>query len=77
MSRVTNEAEIRKALEVVIDPELHRSIVELDMVRSIEIGGERSRRRDGLADDAGLPDQGPLPDRRRRGRWWRSREWRM
>jgi len=35
---VTTEAEIRKALEVVIDPELHRSIVELDMVRSIEIG---------------------------------------
>ncbi len=30
--------EIRKALEVVIDPELHRSIVELDMVRSIDIG---------------------------------------
>jgi ATP-binding protein involved in chromosome partitioning len=28
--------EISKALEVVIDPELHRSIVELDMVRSIE-----------------------------------------
>ena len=28
--------EIRKALEVVIDPELHRSIVELDMVRRIE-----------------------------------------
>ena len=27
-----------KALEVVIDPELHRSIVELDMVRSVEIG---------------------------------------
>jgi ATP-binding protein involved in chromosome partitioning len=38
MSRVSNETEIRKALEVVIDPELHRSIVELDMVRSIEIG---------------------------------------
>jgi ATP-binding protein involved in chromosome partitioning len=38
MSPVTNEDEIRKALEVVIDPELHRSIVELDMVRSIEIG---------------------------------------
>ncbi len=33
-----DEAEIKKALEVVIDPELHRSIVELDMVRSIEIG---------------------------------------
>jgi ATP-binding protein involved in chromosome partitioning len=30
--------EIRKALESVIDPELRRSIVELDMVRSIEIG---------------------------------------
>jgi ATP-binding protein involved in chromosome partitioning len=29
--------EIMKALEVVIDPELHRSIVELDMVRSIDI----------------------------------------
>lgn len=28
--------EIRRALEVVIDPELHRSIVELDMVRAIE-----------------------------------------
>jgi len=26
-----------KALEVVIDPELHRSIVELDMVRSIDV----------------------------------------
>jgi ATP-binding protein involved in chromosome partitioning len=38
MGHVTTEAEIRKALEVVIDPELHRSIVELDMVRSIEIG---------------------------------------
>jgi len=30
--------EIRRALEVVIDPELRRSIVELDMVRSIEPG---------------------------------------
>ncbi|MGH2904713.1 MAG: Mrp/NBP35 family ATP-binding protein [Solirubrobacteraceae bacterium] len=39
MSPVSNETEIRKALEVVIDPELHRSIVELDMVRSIAIGG--------------------------------------
>src|SRR4051794_32593983 len=28
---------ILKALEAVIDPELHRNIVELDMVRSIEI----------------------------------------
>jgi ATP-binding protein involved in chromosome partitioning len=31
------QEDIRKALEVVIDPELHRSIVELDMVRSIEV----------------------------------------
>jgi len=38
MSAVTGRDEILKALEVVIDPELHRSIVELDMVRSIEIG---------------------------------------
>jgi ATP-binding protein involved in chromosome partitioning len=30
--------EILKALEAVIDPELRRSIVELDMVRSIDIG---------------------------------------
>jgi ATP-binding protein involved in chromosome partitioning len=34
---VTDKDQILKALEVVIDPELHRSIVELDMVRSIEI----------------------------------------
>jgi ATP-binding protein involved in chromosome partitioning len=33
---VPTKDEITKALEVVIDPELHRSIVELDMVRSIE-----------------------------------------
>ena len=36
MERVTGKAEITKALESVIDPELRRSIVELDMVRSIE-----------------------------------------
>src|SRR6266576_4836547 len=29
--------QIRAALESVIDPELHRSIVELDMVRSIDV----------------------------------------
>jgi ATP-binding protein involved in chromosome partitioning len=34
---VSNRDEILKALEVVIDPELHRSIVELDMVRSIDV----------------------------------------
>jgi ATP-binding protein involved in chromosome partitioning len=37
MERMTDTDEIRRALEVVIDPELHRSIVELDMVRSIDI----------------------------------------
>jgi ATP-binding protein involved in chromosome partitioning len=34
---VTDREEIRTALEAVIDPELHRSIVELDMVRSIDV----------------------------------------
>jgi ATP-binding protein involved in chromosome partitioning len=34
---VSDRDEILKALEVVIDPELHRSIVELDMVRSIDV----------------------------------------
>jgi ATP-binding protein involved in chromosome partitioning len=38
MSFVASREEILKALEVVIDPELHRSIVELDMVRSIDVG---------------------------------------
>jgi ATP-binding protein involved in chromosome partitioning len=38
MAVMSTTEDIRKALEVVIDPELHRSIVELDMVRSIDIG---------------------------------------
>lgn len=38
MSEMATEAEIRDALRSVIDPELHRSIVELDMVREIKIG---------------------------------------
>jgi ATP-binding protein involved in chromosome partitioning len=37
MVAVIDKDEIRRALEVVIDPELHRSIVELDMVRAIEM----------------------------------------
>src|SRR3989442_1970419 len=36
MAGVRSKEEIRQALTAVIDPELHRSIVELDMVRSIE-----------------------------------------
>jgi ATP-binding protein involved in chromosome partitioning len=39
MAVVPTREDITEALKVVIDPELHRSIVELDMVRSIEIGG--------------------------------------
>jgi ATP-binding protein involved in chromosome partitioning len=35
---VPTTEEIREALRVVIDPELHRSIVELDMVRRIDAG---------------------------------------
>ena len=37
MSPVTDRDQILEALGVVIDPELHRSIVELDMVRSIDV----------------------------------------
>jgi ATP-binding protein involved in chromosome partitioning len=37
MGPVSSRDEILKALEIVIDPELHRSIVELDMVRSIDL----------------------------------------
>jgi ATP-binding protein involved in chromosome partitioning len=37
MEAMTTKDEILKALESVIDPELRRNIVELDMVRSIEV----------------------------------------
>jgi ATP-binding protein involved in chromosome partitioning len=37
MDGMPNESDIREALKAVIDPELRRSIVELDMVRSIDI----------------------------------------
>jgi ATP-binding protein involved in chromosome partitioning len=37
MGAVVDRDDILKALQVVIDPELHRSIVELDMVRSIDL----------------------------------------
>jgi ATP-binding protein involved in chromosome partitioning len=36
--RMPTREQIIKALEVVIDPELRRSIVELEMVRSVEVG---------------------------------------
>ena len=35
------EAEVLEALRPVEDPELHRSIVDLDMVRGIAIDGDR------------------------------------
>jgi ATP-binding protein involved in chromosome partitioning len=37
MNSMPSKDEVREALRAVIDPELRRSIVELDMVRSIEI----------------------------------------
>ncbi len=37
MHLMPTEAQIRQALTAVVDPELHRDIVELDMVRSIDI----------------------------------------
>src|SRR3990172_11100058 len=37
---MTTREQITEALRGVIDPELRRSIVELEMVRSIEIGGD-------------------------------------
>jgi ATP-binding protein involved in chromosome partitioning len=37
MTDMPSTEQILKALEAVIDPELHRSIVELDMVRSIDV----------------------------------------
>src|SRR5690606_37918945 len=36
-----SEAQVLEALRPVQDPELHRSIVDLDMVRRIEISGSR------------------------------------
>src|SRR5271169_3260292 len=37
MSDMADKQQITRALESVIDPELHRSIVELDMVRAIDV----------------------------------------
>src|SRR5207302_7100278 len=37
MEPMIDEQHIRRALEAVIDPELRRSIVELEMVRSIDL----------------------------------------
>src|SRR5438477_12472541 len=37
MNSMPTKDDVREALRIVIDPELRRSIVELDMVRSIEV----------------------------------------
>ena len=65
MGPMIDTDEIRRRSRSVIDPELHRSIVELDMVRSIEVSPNGVVDVTRLADHARLPDQGPLPDRRR------------
>src|SRR5437763_5385377 len=36
MDRMPTQEQVREALQVVIDPELRKNIVELDMVRSIQ-----------------------------------------
>ncbi len=41
--RVPSREQIDKALEAVIDPELRRSIVELQMVRAVEISRDHYR----------------------------------
>ena len=57
--------QVTEALRAVIDPELHKDIVTLEMVRSIEVHAN------GVVDvmvsltTPGLPDPRPLPDRRR------------
>ena len=63
-----SQDQILDALRAVIDPELRDNIVELDMVRSIDVGDDGAVAVDGLADHAGLPDPQPLRDRRPRRR---------
>ena len=64
---VPTREQIMKALEAVIDPELRRSIVELEMVRSVEIGAN------GVVDvtvsltTAGCPIRGHFQSCRRAG----------
>jgi ATP-binding protein involved in chromosome partitioning len=39
--RVATEGEVRKALEGVMDPELHKSLIELGMIRDVRIDGSQ------------------------------------
>ena len=69
------EAEVLDALRPVEDPEIHRSIVDLDMVRGIEIDG-RPGQGHGRADGRRLPAAGrdhQAGHRRRRGARRRER----
>ena len=67
MDTMPTRDQVIDALRAVIDPELRRDIVELEMVRSIDI------HENGVVDvmvsltTPGLPDPQPLPDRRRAG----------
>ena len=38
---MVTEADVRKALEGVMDPELHKSLIELGMIREVQIEGAR------------------------------------
>jgi ATP-binding protein involved in chromosome partitioning len=40
-TRVATETEVRKALEGVMDPELHKSLIELGMIRDVRIDGSQ------------------------------------
>lgn len=40
---MANQEEVLEALRRVMDPELHRDIVSLDMVRAVEVDGDRVR----------------------------------
>ena len=39
---MASDAEIRTALEEVVDPEIHLSIIDLGLVREIDLGAELS-----------------------------------
>jgi len=56
------EAEVREALVPVQDPEIHRSIVELDMVRAIAVDGASVRVTVALT-VAGCPMRAEITDR--------------
>ena len=49
--------QINESLRAVVDPELHKDIVTLGMVRSIEQPAPRARGRRRLADHRRLPDR--------------------